>query len=1004
MLERIRSLFRKQATPTADARSQYLKASLGMISGGNGLSQRPLYSAHAGVRQFRSWVYAAANINAFGVSSVPLRLYVRNRAGTRLYRTAKVGRDRKSYLMGDTGRSPSRTVLTKMHDFGADFEEVTESHPVLDLLRKVNPAMNGFDLAATRTLWQELTGNAYLRVIRNQLGVPAELWPMPPQWVEIIPSETKYIEGYRYGRESNNRITFQPDEVLHFKRTNPEDLYYGLGKVEAAWGVIDLNEAFHEMDTSMAANRARPDYLATIQNTDASEEAIEEFERMVNERLRGADKAGKFIALTGQVDLKPMQFPPKDLGGRDEIVEEIAAVFGVPVSMLKANDPNLASATTGFAQWRESTILPLLRLDEETLNQKLLPMFGLEDDAVLAYDDPVPANRQLDLTEHQTLVSTGVMTINEVREARGLEPLDIEEASVPIIGGVPMTGFGLTPDEETETVVPAPGPSGSAAEAPAAPTAAPAAAPLNGAQIQAAQDILLAVTAGSLATRAAEALLVAVGLTPAQATSMVAAQVTIQPQDVEPVPEATVAAEAAPVAEPAKEAKAVAESAPDRYAEIDFTPTKEMAAAADRGLRLRGEFNRGGTEVGVARATQLKNREVLSPDTVRRMNSYFARHAVDKRPGWDDPSDPSAGFIAWLLWGGDAGRDWAEAVVGRMDRADDEAEGTKQADDCVSEKIRTLLDEGYPQDQAVAIAIDYCEGKAKGCGCGVQHKAGATILQSEWLHEDGIQVKANRYSRQEERIIRRIERQVGKIGKQRIAEVVKAIRGSGLTGPELVTRAVEALKPVEFKLDLGKTIQPLLSDIVKLGGMDGDEIISEAIARAGNQELADRIGFEFANPEVQTWIDKSTTRLANGVGDTTEVRVRDLLGTGLQEGKTVDELADVIESQGFDPARARTIARTESKRGYNQGQVEAWKQTGMVTGKKWLKAPEACPFCDEIGSQNVTKAMDETFLNVGDSVTASDGSRFVVDYENVSGPPLHPNCRCSLLPVLEGEE
>ncbi len=928
MLERIRSLFRKQATPTADARSQYFKASLGMISGGNGLSQRPLYSAVAGVRQFRSWVYAAANINAFGVSSVPLRLYVRNRAGTRLYRTAKVGRDRKSYLMGDTGRSPSRTVLTKMHDFGADFEEVTESHPVLDLLRKVNPAMNGFDLAATRTLWQELTGNAYLRVIRNQLGVPAELWPMPPQWVEIIPSDTTFIAGYKYGRESNSRVTFQPDEVLHFKRTNPEDLYYGLGKVEAAWGVIDLNEAFHEMDTAMAANRARPDYLATIQNTDASEEAIEEFERMVNERLRGADKAGKFIALTGQVDLKPMQFPPKDLGGRDEIVEEIAAVFGVPVSMLKANDPNLASATTGFAQWRESTILPLLRLDEETLNQKLLPMFGLEDDAVLAYDDPVPANRQLDLTEHQTLVQAGVMTINEVREARGLEPLDIEEANVPIIGGVPVMDLGLTPDEETETVAPAPGPGGIAADAPAA-----------------------------------------------------------------------------PVAEPGKDAKAVAESAPARYAEIDFTPTKEMAEAAARGLRLRAEFNRGGTEVGVARATQLKNREVLSPDTVRRMASYFARHAVDKRPGWDDPSDPSAGFIAWLLWGGDPGRDFAERTVERMNRADDEADGTKQADDCVSEKIRTLMAEGYPQDQAVAIAIDYCESKAKGCGCGVEHKAGAITLQSDALAGDaGIRIKAGGYTREEERIIRQLERVLGKLGRDRIGKVVKTLRTSGLSGQELIDRSVDVLAPAEFKIEIKTEVLPYIERAIKAGGKRGDDGIDDAIERFGRGELMPSVGFEFANPEVQKWVDRSTTRLADEVGDSTTVRVRSLLGKGLEEGKTIDELAADLEDKGFDSKRARVIARTESTRGYVQGQVEAWKQSGIVTGKKWLVAPEPCPFCEAVGASNATKGMGDTFLNVGDSVTASDGSRFVVDFENVSGPPLHPNCRCDLIPVLEGEE
>ena len=56
-----------------------------------------------------------------------------------------------------------------------------------------------------------------------------------------------------------------------------------------------------------------------------------------------------------------------------------------------------------------------------------------------------------------------------------------------------------------------------------------------------------------------------------------------------------------------------------------------MQTNAERGLKLRKEFNRGGTMVGVARANQLKSRERLSPSTVRRMHSYFSRHEVDKR-------------------------------------------------------------------------------------------------------------------------------------------------------------------------------------------------------------------------------------------------------------------------------------------------------------------------------------------------------------------------------------
>lgn len=87
-----------------------------------------------------------------------------------------------------------------------------------------------------------------------------------------------------------------------------------------------------------------------------------------------------------------------------------------------------------------------------------------------------------------------------------------------------------------------------------------------------------------------------------------------------------------------------------------------MAAAAEHGLRLREKFGRGGTEVGVARAHQLIAREELEPRDVKSIYSYFARHEVDKQTRthvWGSDTDPSAGYIAWLLWGGDAGKEWA---------------------------------------------------------------------------------------------------------------------------------------------------------------------------------------------------------------------------------------------------------------------------------------------------------------------------------------------------------
>lgn len=95
-----------------------------------------------------------------------------------------------------------------------------------------------------------------------------------------------------------------------------------------------------------------------------------------------------------------------------------------------------------------------------------------------------------------------------------------------------------------------------------------------------------------------------------------------------------------------------------------MTPNDAMVRNATRALEWREEFGRGGTEVGVARARDIKNRKELSQDTVNRMVSYFARHEVDKKAeGFSQGEEgfPSAGRIAWDLWGGDAGKSWANA-------------------------------------------------------------------------------------------------------------------------------------------------------------------------------------------------------------------------------------------------------------------------------------------------------------------------------------------------------
>jgi len=101
-------------------------------------------------------------------------------------------------------------------------------------------------------------------------------------------------------------------------------------------------------------------------------------------------------------------------------------------------------------------------------------------------------------------------------------------------------------------------------------------------------------------------------------------------------------------------------------ADINTKPTQEMANEAEQALEWRAEFGRGGTEVGVARARDLKNRVNLSIRTIKRMFSYLSRHEVDKKgKGFykGDEGYPSAGRIAWGLWGGDPSFAWTKRKI-----------------------------------------------------------------------------------------------------------------------------------------------------------------------------------------------------------------------------------------------------------------------------------------------------------------------------------------------------
>ena len=103
---------------------------------------------------------------------------------------------------------------------------------------------------------------------------------------------------------------------------------------------------------------------------------------------------------------------------------------------------------------------------------------------------------------------------------------------------------------------------------------------------------------------------------------------------------------------------------------VSMRPTAGMASAARRGLKLHeeGKSGDGLKPETVARANRLAKREEMNEDWIREMNAWFARHeTASKSPGWDTPGEEKPGYVAWLLWGGNAAKNWSARKVKEME-------------------------------------------------------------------------------------------------------------------------------------------------------------------------------------------------------------------------------------------------------------------------------------------------------------------------------------------------
>lgn len=200
------------------------------------------------------------------------------------------------------------------------------------------------------------------------------------------------------------------------------------------------------------------------------------------------------------------------------------------------------------------------------------------------------------------------------------------------------------------------------------------------------------------------------------------------------------------------------------------------------------------------------------------------------------------------------------------------------------------------------------------------------------------------------------------------------------------------------------------SDIFATTTMDFIRSVIEAEGIQQIQSIVDQGIFYMQSAEVQKYLKKEGVKYVKALNEETAEQLRDTLAEGVSNQESISQLKARV-TKVYDDAkgyRAERIARSEVLRATNFATEEAYKQSKVVEKKEWLTAHDerTCPWCAPMDGKAIE--LKEVFYEQGDTVTGTNdkGKKVYLNIgvSNISHPPLHPNCRCTLVPVISTDE
>ena len=500
----------------------------------------------------------------------------------------------------------------KINLFRGDQE--VDNHPLLDLLYNPSPTQSQVEWFQGLYSYLLISGNNYMLSVGGDNTPPTELYNLRPDRVQIRTGQRAMPVAYDYMIGGQIVESYEVDQatgnskIKHIKMFNPLDDYYGMSPIQASSVDIDQHNLANKHNVNLLQNGARPSGAVIFKPKDETGGSVQLSD---NQRSQLQSDINSRFAGTGNAG-RPMllegDFDWKEMGLSPKDMDFI---------QLK----NMSAKDIALVYGVPSQLIGIP--DAQTYSNFAEAKLALYNETIIPLLDKI----QGDLNEW--LVPQFNDEALELRYDIDSIPAMAEQRRrvfESVTSGV-KDGI-LTRNEAREQL---------------------GYEPIDG----------------------ADSLLVPANLMPLN----VATEETPEAEDrSEDIPEEEVPEELQENSFEIINNEDDLEDIIKAESDIDTVPTDGMVSEAKRGLEWRKEFNRGGTIIGVTRANQIINKTKLSPSTVRRMFSFFSRHEVDKQgQGFDRGEDgyPSAGRIAWALWGGDAGFSWSRQKVRQLDRERD---------------------------------------------------------------------------------------------------------------------------------------------------------------------------------------------------------------------------------------------------------------------------------------------------------------------------------------------